>query len=281
MLSKEELYQNILSRHLNCPDYPAIVSVEDFVKHLLVILYPIRGNIDFQGIEDVKNEIALCKSKLRKILVHTCAKDKGKTISIDFFEQLPRLFHMIEQDILAMYEGDPAAKSREEIIMSYPGFFAIASYRIAHFLYNQKVPVLPRMITEIAHQYTGIDIHPGAKIGLGFCIDHGTGIVIGETTTIGNHVKIYQGVTLGALSINKTDANIKRHPTIEDGVVVYAGATILGGETVIGKNSIIGGNVWLTKSVPPNSKVYYKAMMHHDEGGTSDMFIFSNNHKNR
>ncbi|MEO1713071.1 MAG: serine O-acetyltransferase, partial [Bacteroidota bacterium] len=151
------------------------------------------------------------------------------------------------------------AVSQTEVIRTYPGFFAIAVYRIAHGIRNLGIPLIPRILTEHAHSETGIDIHPGAIIGDSFCIDHGTGVVIGETVVIGNHVKMYQGVTLGALSVTKELAATKRHPTIEDGVVIYSGATILGGETTIGHNSIIGGNVWLTKSVPPYSILYYKA----------------------
>jgi serine O-acetyltransferase len=154
------------------------------------------------------------------------------------------------------------------VIRTYPGFYAIAAHRIAHCLLLNGVNLIPRIISEHAHRQTGIDIHPGAIIGDHFCIDHGTGIVIGETTTIGNHVKIYQGVTLGGLSVKKEDAEKKRHPTIENHVVIYAGASILGGDTVIGEGSIIGGNVWLTKSVPKNSKVYYQAKMTNSEGDT-------------
>jgi serine O-acetyltransferase len=173
-----------------------------------------------------------------------------------------------------MFEGDPAAKSRSEIIRTYPGFYAIAAYRIAHQLHVAGITGIPRIITEHAHSKTGIDIHPAASIGNYFCIDHGTGVVIGETTVIGDHVKIYQGVTLGALSVNKEDAEKKRHPTLEDRVVVYAGATILGGETVIGHDSIIGGNVWITKSVPPNTKIYYQAKMFNGDTNEIDLVIF-------
>ena len=192
-----------------------------------------------------------------------------------FFAGLPVVYDRLQLDIDAMFAGDPAAKSREEVIRSYPGFYAIAAYRIAHSLHKLGVSNIPRMITEHAHGKTGIDINPCARIGDYFCIDHGTGVVIGETTEIGKHVKVYQGVTLGALSVNKEDAKLKRHPTIEDNVVIYAGATILGGNTIIGKNSIVGGNVWLTKSIPPDSKVYYKAQMHtDDENGKPDLIIF-------
>jgi serine O-acetyltransferase len=161
-------------------------------------------------------------------------------------------------DVQATLLGDPAAQSEYEVIRAYPGFYAIAFYRLAHALYEMNVPMLPRILTEYAHSKTGIDIHPGADIDEYFMIDHGTGVVVGETTTIGKHVKLYQGVTLGALSVSKEMASLKRHPTIEDHVVIYSGATILGGETVVGAHSIIGGNVWLTRSVPPQTKIYHQ-----------------------
>ena len=193
----------------------------------------------------------------------------------EFFNMLPEIYNKIQLDVDAMFSGDPAAKTREEVIRSYPGFYAISAYRVANALSGIGVNTIPRMITEHAHSKTGIDIHPKATIGDYFCIDHGTGVVIGETTVIGEYVKIYQGVTLGALSVNKEDAKIKRHPTIEDNVVIYAGATILGGNTVVGKNSIVGGNVWLTKSIPADSKVYYQAQMNTGNGKEkSDLIIF-------
>jgi serine O-acetyltransferase len=161
------------------------------------------------------------------------------------------------EDAEAIFRGDPAAKSVDEVILAYPGFLAIAVYRVAHWFHNRGVPTLPRMISEHAHKLTGIDIHPGATIGRSFVIDHGTGIVIGETTVIHDNVKIYQGVTLGALSVDKSLANTKRHPTIERDVVIYANATILGGDTVVGAGSVVGGNVWLTESVSPGSRVYH------------------------
>jgi len=172
-----------------------------------------------------------------------------------FAEALPGVYDKLWLDAQAIYDGDPAASSVDEVISAYPGFLAIAVYRIAHELSQLDVKILPRLLTEHAHQRTGIDIHPGARIGTSFCIDHGTGIVIGETTDIGNHVKIYQGVTLGALSVDKSLTASKRHPTIEDRVVIYANATILGGRTIVGHDSVIGGNVWLTESVPPHSTV--------------------------
>lgn len=178
----------------------------------------------------------------------------------EFLAKLPDIRRALALDIQAAFEGDPAARDFDEIILAYPGLFAIMVYRLAHELHRQGVRLIPRIMTEYAHSKTGIDIHPGARIGHSFFIDHGTGVVIGETCEIGNNVKIYQGVTLGALSIprdeqGKVVRNGKRHPTIEDDVVIYAGATILGGHTVIGRGSVIGGNVWLTESVPPGSKV--------------------------
>ncbi len=176
-----------------------------------------------------------------------------------FANSLELLYLRMIEDATAIYNGDPAAESIEEVVVTYPGFYAIVVYRLAHQLYEQNIPVLPRLFTEYAHGKTGIDIHPAAQIGHSFCIDHGTGIVIGETTTIGNNVKLYQGVTLGALSVDKAEAGVKRHPTIEDEVTIYAGATILGGKTVVGHNSVIGGNVWLTDSVEPFSTVFNKS----------------------
>jgi serine O-acetyltransferase len=175
--------------------------------------------------------------------------------------ELPQLLCVLQEDVQAAYEGDPAAKSTMEVVMSYPGVYAVIVHRIAHELYRAGVPLIPRMMSEHAHSRTGIDIHPGAQIGSGFFIDHGTGVVIGETCVIGKRVKLYQGVTLGALSFEKDEhghlvKGVKRHPDVEDEVVVYAGATILGGRTRIGKGAVIGGNVWLTHSVPPGAKVY-------------------------
>jgi serine O-acetyltransferase len=186
--------------------------------------------------------------------------DTAEEAAYEFLESLPRVRKMLAKDIQAAYDGDPAAHCIDEIILSYPAAYAITAYRVAHELHRIGVPLLPRMLTELAHSRTGIDIHPGASVGDSFFIDHGTGVVIGETTVIGDHVKLYQGVTLGAHSFPKDEKGRlirgqKRHPTIEDNVVIYAGATILGGDTVIGAGSIIGGNVWLTESVPPGSRV--------------------------
>jgi serine O-acetyltransferase len=178
--------------------------------------------------------------------------------SRSYIEKLPEIHNKLWMDANAIYDGDPAAESIDEVILAYPGFMAILIYRLAHELYKLRVPILPRIMSEHAHQITGVDIHPGAIIGSPFFIDHGTGIVIGETTVIGNNVKMYQGVTLGALSVKKELSQVKRHPTIEDDVIIYAQSVILGGNTVIGKNSVIGGNSWIVQSIPPNSVVNNK-----------------------
>ncbi|MBX3229200.1 MAG: serine acetyltransferase [Labilithrix sp.] len=184
------------------------------------------------------------------------AAGSGEGIVLALFNAIPELRRLLNDDVRAAYAGDPAAKNVEEIVFAYPSLEAIVAYRIANRLYRAGVPMVPRIITEHAHSRTGVDISPGATIGEHFFIDHGTGVVIGETTLIGNHVKLYQGVTLGALSVPRRDDQKKRHPTLEDEVTIYAGATILGGDTVIGKGSVIGGNVWLTHSVAPGSKVF-------------------------
>lgn len=193
----------------------------------------------------------------------TQCEERGQSAALQFIKALPGLRGVLATDVRAAQEGDPASQSVDEIIFSYPGLFAITVYRLAHTLYHLGVPLLPRIMTEYAHSQTGMDIHPGAEIGHSFFTDHGTGVVIGQTAVIGDRVRIYQGVTLGALSLprNAMDSlrKAKRHPTIEDDVVIYAGATILGGETVVGARSIIGGNVWLTESVPPDTKVLLKA----------------------
>jgi serine O-acetyltransferase len=188
-------------------------------------------------------------------------KTKAENAIITLLNELPAIRTTLQRDIQAAYDGDPAAKSLMEIVMSYPGLYAIAVHRIAYVLYKEGITLIPRVMSELAHSRTGIDIHPGARIGAGFFIDHGTGVVIGETCVIGENVKIYQGVTLGALSFPKDEhgnpiKGIKRHPEVQDNATIYAGATILGGETVIGEGAVIGGNVWLTHSVPAGAKVY-------------------------
>ena len=192
-----------------------------------------------------------------------CPQEAGKPCKTweDFCSNIPNLFDSLKKDANTIYTNDPAAKSIEEVYLAYPGFFAIAIYRMAREFYTLKLPLIPRLMTEYAHQLTGIDIHPGAKIGSSFFIDHGTGIVIGQTAEIYENVKIYQGVTLGAMKVEKQLKNVKRHPTIEKNVVIYANATILGGDTVVGENSIIGGNTWLTHSVSKNSIVMHKPLV--------------------
>jgi len=193
-------------------------------------------------------------------MVCTHCQERGQQEAIRFLKCLPEIRKTLTTDVQAAYDGDPAAKTIDEVVISYPGVLAITVHRVAHQLWRQEIPLLPRVISEYAHSITGIDIHPGATIGRSFFIDHGTGVVIGETTEIGEQVRIYQGVTLGALSLPKEEVeqlrHEKRHPTIEDDVTIYAGATILGGETVIGSGSVIGGSVWITSSVPPGTKVF-------------------------
>jgi serine O-acetyltransferase len=188
------------------------------------------------------------------------AKEKAEQLAAQFLEQIPQIRAMVDTDLQAAYDGDPAATGKDEIVFSYPGLYAIVVYRLAHGLYEMGVPMLPRMMTEHAHNKTGIDIHPGATVGKFFFIDHGTGIVIGETTVIGDNVKIYQGVTLGALSTRGGQSlrGVRRHPTIEDDVTIYAGASILGGETVIGKGCVIGSNAFITRSIAPGTTVSIK-----------------------
>ena len=268
----KKLYQS----HQACPTCPSPVEVSQLFEHLLGVLFPDFSHESFQDFADFEKHLKDWQNDFASMVKHTAGNGRlnEHEIADRFFGALPTIHQQLEYDITAMYQGDPAAKSTSEVVRTYPGFYAIASYRIAHQLHILGVVDIPRIITEHAHGKTGIDIHPAAKIGDYFCIDHGTGIVIGETAKIGNHVKLYQGVTLGALSVDKSDAEKKRHPTIEDSVVIYAGATILGGETVIGHHSVIGGNVWLTKSIPPNSKVYYQSKMYNGESEEVDLVVF-------
>lgn len=240
---------------------PVTREVSAFADALLQLFFPHFSDAPFFTAEEIEGSLNVLKRDLRSTLrpMEPQMPLPASEIVNGFFDRTPDIYRMLQEDARAIYEGDPAAESIDEVISAYPGFLAIAFYRIAHELTVLGVPVFPRIITEIAHQRTGIDIHPGASIGSSLCIDHGTGIVIGETTAIGNTVKLYQGVTLGALSVAKTMSTAKRHPTIGDRVVIYSNATILGGETVIGHDSVIGGNVWLTESVPPYSVVYHKS----------------------
>ncbi|WP_281300467.1 MULTISPECIES: hypothetical protein [unclassified Iodidimonas] len=195
---------------------------------------------------------------LCEVMPEQCAEAAG--IALRFARALPEIADTVREDAEAALAGDPAAGSLDEVILAYPSIYAVAAYRLANRLVRENVPLLPRLMSEYAHRLTGVDINPGATIGHGLFLDHATSVVIGQSAVIGNHVKIYQGVTLGALSVKRDYQNTKRHPTIEDDVVIYANATILGGETVIGRGSVIGGNVWLTKSVPPGSRVMYRSV---------------------
>lgn len=253
-------YRHILEKHQKVEPIPPNTVVASWAKELIQLLYPQQVKRDYTTIKQIEDAFQECQARLLEILENTraCVTCNNKQVAVDFFHDLPKLYAGLNKDAGAIYEGDPAAVNEYEVIRTYPGFFAISFYRIAHKLLRLGIPLLPRILTEYAHSKTGIDIHPGAEIGEYFFIDHGTGIVIGETTKIGNRVKLYQGVNLGALSVEKEMQTHKRHPTVEDNVVIYSGATILGGDTVIGHDSIIGGNVWLIKSVPPNSKVFHK-----------------------
>jgi serine O-acetyltransferase len=267
--------------HQACPTCPSPAEVGQFFVQFLGTMFADFSQLSFASEDEFVRHLDSLQQELGRILQFNPHRGtaNGRDMANEFFSGLPALLEKINQDVDAMYEGDPAAKTRSEVIRTYPGFYAVAAYRIANQLHQLGVQGIPRIITEHAHSKTGIDIHPAAKIGSYFCIDHGTGVVIGETTVIGDHVKIYQGVTLGALSVNKEDAEKKRHPTLEAHVVVYAGATILGGETVIGHHSVIGGNVWLTRSVPEYSKIYYQAKMYNGDTDETDMVIFRAGHE--
>jgi serine O-acetyltransferase len=265
----------LYASHQTCPTCPAPAEVSAFFVELLGILFADFTQLASLSRQEFDQHIARLERELERILRHNPGKGTdARELTTAFFDALPAIHARLEEDVNAMFEGDPAAKTRDEVVRTYPGFYAIAAYRIANALHKMGVAGTPRIITEHAHSRTGIDIHPAAEIGSHFCIDHGTGVVIGETSVIGNHVKLYQGVTLGALSVNKEDAEKKRHPTLEDNVVVYAGATILGGDTVIGHHSVVGGNVWLTSSIPPHSKIYYQAKMYNGNTHEIDHVVF-------
>lgn len=231
-----------------------------FLDGLLQLLFPSLAERSFASGTEVQAFALMLRADLEKILyrIEERLPAPPARIADAYFLALPDLQAQLNEDAAAIENGDPAAANIDEVIRTYPGFFAVAVYRLAHHFCRLGVPLIPRVLAAYAHTRTGIDIHPKASIGARFCIDHGTGVVIGETCTIGNDVKVYQGVTLGALSVEKSMANLKRHPTIEDNVVIYAGATILGGKTSVGHNSIIGGNVWLTESVPAYARVYHR-----------------------
>jgi serine O-acetyltransferase len=242
--------------------FPPIPRVRAFLDELLGLLLP---HFAEEGRYGSAEEIAAGFVRLRRVLAQLLAPLASRTptrveeVIERLFEDLAEIHARLLEDAEAIFAGDPAAESIDEVIAAYPGFFAIATYRIAHCLYLQGVPVMPRLLSEYAHERTGVDIHPGATIGNSFFIDHATGIVIGETAVIGDHVKVYQGVTLGALSVSKEMRATRRHPTIGNRVVIYSNATILGGDTHIGDDTIIGGNAWITRDVPPRSVVYNRA----------------------
>jgi serine O-acetyltransferase len=234
---------------------------EEFAQGVLALLFPHFASAGEAEPGSVIDEAERLETLLRAALrvpAGTGAEEiqrPPEELAASFFSRLPALREALLDDARAVYGGDPAAESVDEVILAYPGFLAIAIYRVAHEFYTLRVPLFPRLLSEWGHRQTGIDIHAGARIGSSFSIDHGTGIVIGETSIIGDRVKIFQGVTLGALAVRKALARTKRHPTIGNDVVIYANATILGGDTIVGDGSVIGGNVWLTQSVPPKSVV--------------------------
>lgn len=259
------------------PSRESVIEIIEIIKDLLFPGYFGQQEIDRHTLHyHIGNEVIDLYEKLShqitSSIIHECRRhhtlcseclERGQVETISFLKKIPMLREILALDVQAAFDGDPASKNYDEIIFSYPGLFAITTYRVAHELYLQGIPLIPRIMTEYAHSVTGIDIHPGATIGTRFFIDHGTGVVIGETTAIGRNVKIYQGVTLGSHKLLRDeDGNLirglKRHPTVEDDVVVYANATILGGDTVIGARSVIGGNVWITRSVPSDTKVMLK-----------------------
>lgn len=258
--STDSFYNELFRQQQQKEVVPSNKEITGWAERLICVLYPQLSTCVLCSEEAVRKVMDHLQADLTNILNTTtaCQECNNAAIAKQFFAQVPEIYRLLNTDIEAIVTGDPAAHTSFEVIRAYPGFLALSYYRIAHALYQLDVPLIPRILTEQAHSKTGIDIHPAALIDEYFCIDHGTGIVIGETTRIGKHVKLYQGVTLGALSVKKEMAFTKRHPTVEDHVVIYAAATILGGETIIGHHSVIGGNVWLTESVPPGSLVYHQ-----------------------
>lgn len=240
-------------------DMPGRDLAHRFVEEAMNTLFPINARRSKSSCE--QEALLYQLDSLLKLLLLPVKEDLEaplEKVTHDFMKSLPVVYRALLKDAEAIQQFDPAAQNIGEVIIAYPGFFAIMVYRLSNVLYHLNVPVIPRLMSEYSHTKTGIDIHPGATIGDSFFIDHGTGVVIGETAIIKNNVKIYQGVTLGALQVKKSLAKKKRHPTVEDNVIIYSNATILGGNTIIGRNSIIGGNVWLTASIDSNSIVYHK-----------------------
>jgi serine O-acetyltransferase len=252
----KEIYRSYITAHANLPP---VESTQQFVDELVIFLFPLKGNRTV-SLKSLQKELRRLRFRLSELLypLHDDAEEEVTLIVDSFFNRLPEVYELLLNDAEAFLSSDPSAERIEEVIMSFPGFYAITVYRISHELHLLNVPLLPRIISEYIHSKTGIDIHPAAKIGKNFFIDHGTGVVVGETTEIGDNVKIYQGVTLGALFVERGLRDQKRHPTIQDDVIIYAGSTILGGKTIIGRGSVIGGNVWLTESVEPLSMVYHR-----------------------
>ena len=236
---------------------------EEFALRTLTLLFPQFARAERAETTSARGDAAAIERLLMEALQPLVPHPEDTVAA--FTSTLPGVLDALRSDIAAILEGDPAAESEDEVVLAYPGFLATAVHRFAHELYRLNVPVFPRVVSEWAHRETGIDIHPGATIGRAFAFDDGTGIVIGETSTIGERVRIYQGVTLGALAVSKRLARTKRHPTIGNDVVIYANATILGGTTVVGERSIIGGNVWLTSSVPPRSMVQFSSRVERRE----------------
>lgn len=275
ILSSYETYGGInLTDTQNFPNRQSVVGVLTDIENVIFPGFREDTCLDKETIRFVTGErlhriVRNLTGEVLKAIKYICMANNrdgsgcykySEQIVIALIDEIPEFRRLSCTDAKAALDGDPAARSIEEIILSYPGLEALLVHRIAYFLYSKGVPIIPRMMSEHVHGKTGIDIHPGALIGEECFIDHGTGVVIGETAIIGRQVKIYQGVTLGALSVKKTMVDKKRHPTIEDNVTIYAGATILGGETVIGSNSVIGGNTWITESVPSGSKIYNKPL---------------------
>ncbi|MFN8436891.1 MAG: serine O-acetyltransferase [Cytophagales bacterium] len=260
-MTLEELKLKLVDKNAQTDFFPATSVLANFVTGVLLTLFPQQSREKLDTLEKVEARFTKHKTDFIKIFstINSKLNTPIEELAESFVHNLPKVYSDLLEDVSCILNGDPAATSEYEVIRSYPGFYAIAFYRIAHLLHQLEIPMAPRIITEFAHSKTGIDIHPAATIAPSFFIDHGTGIVIGGTAIIGRNVKLYQGVTLGALSVSKEMANTKRHPTIEDNVVIYAGATILGGNTIVGHDSVIGGNVWLTESVPANSKIYHKS----------------------
>jgi len=240
---------------------PSRRRVETFADSAVGLLFPQHSADGSRTEEQLLARVSLLRAELNSMLHTVLPRQRSTEVADQLIDLLPVIYERLRDDATAIVSGDPAAESLDEVVAAYPGFLAIAVHRIAHELHRLGVPTLPRLLAEVAHARTGIDFHPGATIGRALCIDHGTGIVIGETAIIGDEVKLYQGVTLGALSVSKAAAGTKRHPTIEDRVVLYANATVLGGDIVVGHDSVIGGNVWLTTSVPPRSFVYHTSQI--------------------